>query len=69
MLKATTFYNPLSNPENSKTRRNQVLENMVTRNDLSRHDCDSLKLTDISLTYNVETNYDGQAQYFRNAVA
>lgn len=69
MLKATTFYNPLSNPENSKTRRNQVLENMVTRNDLSRHDCDSLKLTDISLNYNVETNYDGQAQYFRNAVA
>ena len=69
MLKATTFYNPLSNPENSKTRRNQVLENMVTHNDLSRHDCDSLKLTDISLNYNVETNYDGQAQYFRNAVA
>lgn len=69
MLKATTFYNPLSNPENSKTRRNQVLENMVTRNDLSRQDCDSLKLTDISLNYNVETNYDGQAQYFRNAVA
>lgn len=69
MLKATTFYNPLSNPENSRTRRNQVLENMVTRNDLSRHDCDSLKLTDISLNYNVETNYDGQAQYFRNAVA
>lgn len=69
MLKATTFYNPLSNPENSKTRRNQVLENMVTHNDLSRKDCDSLKLTDISLNYNVETNYDGQAQYFRNAVA
>lgn len=69
MLKATTFYNPLSNPENSKTRRNQVLENMVTHNDLSRQDCDSLKLTDISLNYNVETNYDGQAQYFRNAVA
>ncbi len=69
MLKATTFYNPLSNPENSKTRRNQVLENMVTLNDLTRHDCDSLKLMDISLNYNVESNYDGQAQYFRNAVA
>lgn len=69
MLKATTFYNPLSNPENSKARRNQVLENMVTHNDLSRRECDSLKQTDITLNYSVESNYDGKAQYFRNAVA
>lgn len=69
MLKATTYYNPIANPENSKSRRNQVLENMVTHNDLSRQECDELKATDIKLNYYVESNYDGKAQYFRNAVA
>lgn len=69
MLKATTYYNPISNPENSKSRRNQVLENMVTHDDLSREECDELKAKDIVLKYSVEKNYDGQAQYFRNAVA
>jgi penicillin-binding protein 1A len=69
MLKATTFYNPKSNPENSKRRRNQVLENMYTRGDLTKSECDSLKSLDIKLSYTVENNYDGQAQYFREAVA
>lgn len=69
MLKATTFYNPKTNPENSKRRRNQVLENMYTRGDLTKSECDSLKNLDIKLSYTVENNYDGQAQYFREAVA
>lgn len=69
MLKATTYYNPLTNPENSTNRRNQVLENMVTHNDLTREECDTLKAKEIALNYSVETNYDGKAQYFRNAVA
>ncbi len=69
MLKATTYYNPKINPENSKRRRNQVLENMLTHGDLSRSQCDSLKSQDIQLFYTVENNYDGKAQYFREAVA
>lgn len=69
MLKATTYYNPLTNPDNSKVRRNQVLENMVTHSDLSREECDELKAKDITLNYSVESNYDGKAKYFRNAVA
>jgi len=69
MLKATTFYNPKTNPENSLRRRNQVLENMLTHGDLSKAECDSLKKTDIKLSYTVENNYDGQAQYFREAVS
>ena len=68
MLKATTYYNPLTNPENSKARRNQVLENMVTHKHLTRAECDSLKELPIKLNYSVETNYDGQALYFREAV-
>ncbi|MCD8289457.1 MAG: transglycosylase domain-containing protein [Prevotella sp.] len=69
MLKATTYYNPKINPKNSLRRRNQVLENMQAKGDLTRAECDSLKTLDISLSYAVESNYDGQAQYFREAVA
>ncbi len=69
MLKATTYYNPKTNPENSKRRRNQVLENMLAKGDLTEAECDSLKTLDITLSYTVENNYDGQAQYFREAVA
>ena len=69
MLKATTYYNPISNPENSKKRRNIVLNNMVKQGDLSRAACDSLCKLPIKLDYNVETNYHGQALYFREAVA
>ena len=69
MLKATTLYNPKSNPENSKRRRNTVLENMVTHGDLSRQVCDSLKQLPIDLHFKVEENYDGQAMYFREAIA
>ena len=69
MLKATTYYNPLANPENSLRRRNVVLRNMVTHNDLSEERCDSLVQLPIKLEYKVENNYDGKALYFRQAVA
>lgn len=69
MLKATTYYNPKSNPENSLGRRNVVLNNMVTHGDLSRQECDSLSALPISLDFNLEENYDGQAKYFREAIA
>ena len=69
MLKATTFYNPIVNPKNSEKRRNVVLDNMLSHGDLTKADCDSLKKIPLSLEYSVETNYDGQAQYFREAVA
>ncbi|MGM9709462.1 MAG: transglycosylase domain-containing protein [Prevotella sp.] len=69
MLKATTYYNPLVNPENSLRRRNIVLRNMVAHNDLSKEICDSLVQLPIKLEYKVENNYDGKALYFRQAVA
>ncbi len=69
MLKATTYYNPIVNPKNSEKRRNVVLDNMLSHGDLTKADCDSLKKIPLSLEYSVETNYDGQAQYFREAVA
>ena len=69
MLKATTYYNPRSNPENSIKRRNVVLGNMLTHGDLSRTEYDTLCQKPIELDYKVEENYDGQAKYFREAIA
>ncbi len=69
MLKATTLYNPKSNPERSLSRRNTVLNNMRTHNDLSAAACDSLKKLPITLHYKMEENYDGQALYFREAIS
>ena len=69
MLKATTYYNPLIHPDNALRRRNTVLNNMLSHGDLTESECDSLKELDIKLDYNVENAYDGQSNYFREAVA
>ena len=69
MLKATTYYNPLINPDNSLKRRNIVLDLMQQHGHLPKADCDSLKQLDIKLDYSVESAYDGDANYFREAVS
>lgn len=69
MLRATTYYNPRLNPNNSLKRRNVVLENLVTHGILNQRECDSLKNIPIKLNYAVESNYDGIALYFREAVS
>lgn len=69
MLKATSYYNPRNNPKNSLARRNVVLDNLYHHGDISRLVCDSLKNIPIKLDFKVEENYDGQAKYFREAVA
>ena len=68
MLKATTYYNPRIHPDNSLNRRNVVLNNMLKHGHLSQEEFDSLKLLPITLDYNVENAYDGDANYFREAV-
>lgn len=69
MLKATTFYNPRINPDNSRKRRNSVIDKLVSHGHLSPNEASELKEQPIKLDYSVETNYDGQATYFREAVA
>lgn len=69
MLKATTYYNPRLNPDNSVRRRNTVMNNMVVHGDLTSAQYDSLKNLPITLNYSVESTYDGQATYFREAIA
>ena len=69
LLKATTYYNPRINPKNSLERRNVVLSNMRRHDHITTEAFDTLKLKPIDLDYSVENNYDGQALYFREAVA
>lgn len=69
MLKATTFYNPISNPKNSISRRNTVLYNMVTHHKLTKDQYERLAQLPIRLDVHVEETYDGQAQYFRSYIA
>ena len=68
MLKATTFYNPRLHPDNSLARRNVVLNNMLLHQHLTRQQYDTLTAMPIKLEYSVENAYDGEANYFREAV-
>ena len=68
MLKATTYYNPRLNPENSLNRRNVVLANLLHHNHLTQAEYDSLSVLPITLDYSVENAYDGEALYFREAL-
>lgn len=69
LLKATSTYNPRLNPKNSLRRRNVVLSNMLAHKDLTKQEYDSISALPIDLNFRVETAYDGQALYFRQAVA
>ena len=69
LLKATTTYNPRLKPKNSLRRRNVVLDNLLSHHLINSAECDSLKRIPIKLNYSIETNYAGQALYFREAVA
>lgn len=69
LLKATSTYNPRINPKNSLRRRNTVLENMRVHGHLTEAQRDSLQALPIDLHFNVESAYDGEALYFRQAVA
>jgi penicillin-binding protein 1A len=69
MLKATTTYNPRTNPKNSLKRRNVVLENLLEHKYITKKQLDSLRAIPIRLQYKIERSYDGNALYFREAVA
>lgn len=69
MLKATTTYNPIRHPENALKRRNTVLYNMMTHGDLAEADYQTYSKRPLGAELHVEENYDGQAQYFREAIS
>ena len=68
MLKATTAYNPLRNPERSRARRNVVLAQMVKYDYLPAGQLDSLQALPLTLSYYQESNNDGPATYLREVL-
>lgn len=69
LLKATSSYNPRTNPENSLKRRNTILQNLCENGFITKLQLDSISALPIKLDYSVEKNYDGHGLYFRDAVA
>jgi len=65
MLKATTAYHPVRNPERSMLRRNVVLARMEKQGFLSKPELDSLQQSPLALNYKMRTHTDGMATYFR----
>ena len=68
MLKATSYYNPIQNPDHALERRNVVLNNMTEHGDLSQSEADSLKNLPLDLDVQKEEKKNGQAEYFREAI-
>ena len=68
LLKAVTYYNPHSNPENSRRRRNVVINQMYKNDFVSQHEYDSLTSLPIALEYKVDSHNEGPATYFRMAI-
>ncbi|MCB0572262.1 MAG: transglycosylase domain-containing protein [Phaeodactylibacter sp.] len=65
MLKATSVYNPVTQPANALERRNLVLAQMAKYGYLSSPQADSLQREPISLNYSPITHHKGPATYFR----
>ncbi len=66
MLKANTYYNPISNPENSKGRRNTVFGQMTKNESLTESEKDSLSELPLVTDYNYTDHNTGIAPYFRS---
>lgn len=69
LLKATTYYNPVRNPENNERRRRIIINNLVSHEMLTQEQCDSILAVPFSLNFKSESNLDGIALYFRDAVS
>lgn len=69
LQKATTYYNPIRNPENSKRRRNTVLNRLVQNGDLDAKEAEPMLAEDIKLDVNIEDASEGLGNYFKVALA
>ncbi|MFT6849340.1 MAG: penicillin-binding protein 1A [Sphingobacteriales bacterium] len=68
LLKATSYYNPVRNPERATTRRNVVLNQMERAGYLSENETDSLKALPIELEFKMADHNEGLAPYFREYI-
>ncbi|QRR03569.1 penicillin-binding protein 1A [Dyadobacter sandarakinus] len=68
LQKATTTYNPIRNKKRSLERRNVVIGQMAKYGYINAKQADSISALPIELKAKFETPYDGNANYFKNAV-
>ena len=68
ILKATSFYNPIINPENSTSRRNVVMSLMVQHGHLSKSEYQRLSSSSTPLKLSVDTGEKSHTAYFKDAV-
>lgn len=69
MLQAITRFNPVTSPENSLKKRNQVLAKLYDRGYINTEaEYDSIRMLPIQLKYNVQNQNEGIATYFRTVI-
>ncbi|MEG0920547.1 MAG: transglycosylase domain-containing protein [Comamonas sp.] len=68
MLKGTSYYNPVQNPERSQSRRNTVLAQMNKHDKLSDKDFEALKKRPIKLDFERQDEAIGMAPHFAQAL-
>ncbi len=65
MLKNSSLYNPLRNPEGVTNQRNQVFAQMERNGLLTPEEVDSLAALPLGINYSLQKHDDGLAPYFR----
>lgn len=68
MLQAITRFNPVTSPENSLQKRNEVLYKLYDRDYITLEAYDSIKALPIELKYEVQNQNEGIATYFRSVI-
>ena len=68
MLKGTSYYNPVQNPERAQQRRNTVLAQMNKHGKLSDQDFETLKKRGIKLDFERQDEAVGMAPHFAQAL-
>ena len=69
LLKATTSYSPIINPNSSIERRNVVMRLMVESKKISQDQYVRYAKQPIGLTFKIEDHNDGSATYFRGVLS
>ena len=64
MLKANNYYNPHSNPDRAKERRNIVLDQMAKNDYITDKEAEKFKAMPLEIKYSVITYNQGPAPYF-----
>src|SRR3546814_8110985 len=68
MLKATSTYDPVSNPDNARERRNVVLSQMLKYNYINRNDYQKYIEIPLNLKTNSSDEQEAMGSYIRAAV-